>query len=130
MVDSKIEHGTDRSFGIVFTIVFLVFALYPMINSGRINLWALIIAAIFLLFALIRPKSLSFLNILWSKFGHALGGFMAPIVMFIVYFLTVVPTGLIMRLLGKDLLNQKLNKKANSYWVKRDKPIGSMKNQF
>jgi hypothetical protein len=130
MANSKIERGSDRSFGIVFTIVFLVFALYPMINSGGINLWALVIATIFLSFALIRPKSLSFLNILWSKFGHALGEFMAPIVMFALYLLAVVPTGIIMKLFSRDLLNQKLNKKANSYWVKRDWPIGSMKNQF
>ena len=127
---SKIQRGTEKSFGILFTIVFLIVALYPMTNSERINIWALIIAAIFFMFALIRPKSLSFLNILWNKFGRALGGIMAPIVLFIVFFLTVVPTGLIMKLLGKDLLNQKLNKKTTSYWVKRDKPIGSMKNQF
>tara|TARA_B100000795_G_C22704546_1_gene401022 strand:+ start:352 stop:744 length:393 start_codon:yes stop_codon:yes gene_type:complete len=130
MVNPKIERGTDKSFGIVFTIVFLIVALYPMTNSAKINIWALIISVIFLLFALIRPKSLSFLNILWSKLGYTIGGIMAPIVMFIVYFLTVVPTGLIMKFLGKDLLNQKFNKKANSYWIKREKPVGSMKNQF
>ena len=127
---SKINRGSEKSFGILFTIVFLIVALYPMTNSARINIWALIIAVIFYMFALIRPKSLSFLNILWNKFGQVLGRIMAPIVMFIVFFLTVVPTGLIMKLFGKDLLTQKINKNVNSYWVKRDKPIGSMKNQF
>ena len=127
---SKIERGSERSFGVVFTIVFLIIALYPMTNTESINLFALIIAAIFALITLIHPKSLTFLNILWYKLGLVLGAIVAPIVMFLIYFLTVVPTGLIMKLLGKDLLSQKLNKNVNSYWVKRDKPIGSMKNQF
>ena len=127
---SKIESSSDKSFGLLFSFVFLIVAFYPITNSERINMWALIIAVIFLIFALIKPKSLSFLNILWQRFGLLLGGIIAPIFIFIVYYFTVVPTGLIMKLLGKDLLNQKLNKKANSYWVNRDKPIGSMKNQF
>ena len=127
---SEIERSSDKSFGVVFAFFFLIIALYPMINSEKVNIWGLIIAAIFIMLGFIRPQSLSFLNILWHKFGLLLGGIMAPIVMFIVYFLTVVPTGLIMKLLGKDLLNQKLNKKTNSYWVERDKPMGSMKNQF
>ena len=127
---SKIERSSDKSFGMVFTIVFLIIALYPMIKSNNINLIALIISIVFFLFTFIRPQSLALLNILWQKFGKVLGGIVAPIVMFFVYFFTVVPTGLIMRLLGKDLLTQKINKNVDSYWVKRDKPIGSMKNQF
>ena len=130
MTNHKMERGTNKSFGIVFTIVFLIIAFYPLTYSVKINIWALVIAAVFLIITLIRPASLTFLNILWTKFGYTLGGIMAPIVMFIVYFLTVVPTGLIMKLLGRDLLNQKLNKKANSYWIERKKPVGSMKNQF
>ena len=127
---SKTRHGSEKSFGIVFTIVFLLFALYPLTNSKDINLWALIIAVIFLMLSFINPKALSFLNILWHKFGLMLGRITSPIIMFLIYFTTVIPTGLIMKLLGKDLLSQKLNKNVNSYWVKRDKPIGSMKNQF
>ena len=127
---SKIGHGSEKSFGIVFTIVFLLFALYPITNSKDINLWALIIAAILLMLSFIKPKALSFLNILWHKFGLMLGRITSPILMFLIYFVTVIPTGFIMKLLGKDLLSQKLNKNLNSYWVKRDKPIGSMKNQF
>ena len=127
---SKIGHGSEKSFGIVFTIVFLLFALYPITNSKDINLWALIIAVILLMLSFIKPKALSFLNILWHKFGLMLGRITSPILMFLIYFVTVIPTGFIMKLLGKDLLSQKLNKNLNSYWVKRDKPIGSMKNQF
>ena len=130
MNNNKMERGTNKSFGIVFSIVFLVVALYPLIHSEKINIWALVIAAVFLIITLIRPASLTLLNILWTKFGYMLGGIMAPIVMFIVYFLTVVPTGLIMKLFRKDLLSQKINKKVDSYWIIRDKPIGSMDNQF
>jgi hypothetical protein len=69
-------------------------------------------------------------NKLWFKFGIFLGSIIAPIVILIVYFITVIPTGLIMRLLGKDLLRQKLDKNTKSYWIERREPIGSMKNQF
>tara|TARA_B110000967_G_C18888889_1_gene565958 strand:- start:2924 stop:3328 length:405 start_codon:yes stop_codon:yes gene_type:complete len=127
---SEIERSSNKSFGVVFAFVFLIIALYPIINSEKVNIWGLIIAAIFFTLGFFRPQYLSFLNLIWHKFGLLLGGIVSPIVMFILYFLTVVPTGLIMKLLGNDLLNQKLNKKTNSYWVERDKPMGSMKNQF
>jgi len=125
--DSK---STNRSFGIVFSIVFLLVALYPIINSEGLRIWALIISAIFLLLAFIAPNTLSLPNKFWFKFGILLGSIIAPIVMLLVYFLTVLPTGLIMRLLGKDLLKQKLDKNAKSYWIERTESMGSMKNQF
>ena len=127
---SKIERGSERSFGIVFAFVFLIIALYPLINAGSLNLLALLISIIFFLLAFFKPKMLTFLNILWFKFGLFLGGMVAPIVMFILYCIAVVPTGLLMRLFNKDLLSTKIDKKVKSYWIKREKPIGSMKNQF
>ncbi len=126
----KIEQESEKSFGIVFSIVFLIVALYPLINSEGLRIWALVTSGVFLLLAFIVPKTLSIPNKLWFKFGVLLGSIIAPIVMAIVYFLTVLPTGLIMRLLGKDLLKQKLDKNAKSYWIKRSEPMGSMKNQF
>ena len=125
-----IEQSSEKSFGIVFSIVFLIVSLYPLTNFKGISIWALIISIIFLLLAFIAPKVLSLPNKLWFKFGLLLGSIVAPIVMAFVYFVTVLPTGLIMRLLGKDLLKQKLDKNAKSYWVKRSEPMGSMKNQF
>ena len=124
------EQSSPKSFGIVFSIVFLIVALYPKTNSEDIHLWAVIVSAIFLLLAFVAPQILELPNKLWFKFGLLLGSIIAPIVMVLVYFLTVLPTGLIMRFLGKDLLNQKLDKNAKSYWIKRSEPIGSMKNQF
>jgi len=124
------EQSSPKSFGIVFSIVFLIVSLYPLINSEGIRAWALAVSAIFLLLGFIAPNTLSLPNKLWFKFGILLGSIIAPIVMALVYFLTVLPTGLIMRLLGKDLLKQKLDKNAKSYWIERSEPMGSMKNQF
>jgi hypothetical protein len=78
----------------------------------------------------IAPKALSAPNKLWFKLGMALGAFVAPVVMTFVYFTTVVPIGLLMRLMGKDLLRQKLDKNAKSYWIERSQSIGSMRDQF
>ena len=124
------EQSSPKSFGIVFSIVFLIVALYPLTNSEGVNIWALIVSAIFLSLAFAVPQVLVLPNKLWFKFGILLGSIIAPIVMALVYFVTVLPAGLIMRLLGKDLLRQKLDRNAKSYWIKRDEPMGSMKNQF
>ena len=124
------EQSSEKSFGIVFSIVFLIVALYPLVNSEGLRIWALVVSIIFFLLAFLAPKILVLPNKLWFKFGLLIGSIVAPIVMAFVYFVTVLPTGLIMRLLGKDLLKQKLDKNAKSYWVKRSEPMGSMKNQF
>jgi len=124
------EQSSEKSFGIVFSIVFFIVGLYPLVNSEGLRIWALIVSVVFLLLAFVTPKVLTLPNKLWFKFGMLLGSIIAPVVMALVYFVTVLPTGLIMRLLGKDLLKQKLDKNAKSYWIKRDEPMGSMKNQF
>ena len=124
------EQSSEKSFGVVFSIVFLIVALYPLINSAGLRIWALVVSIIFFLLAFLAPKILVLPNKLWFKFGLLIGSIVAPIVMAFVYFVTVLPTGLIMRLLGKDLLKQKLDKNAKSYWVKRSEPMSSMKNQF
>ena len=124
------KQSSEKSFGVVFSIVFLIVALYPLINSEGLRIWALVVSIIFFLLAFLAPKILVLPNKLWFKFGLLIGSIVAPIVMAFVYFVTVLPTGLIMRLLGKDLLKQKLDKNAKSYWVKRSEPMGSMKNQF
>jgi hypothetical protein len=124
------EQSSEKSFGFVFSIVFLIVSLYPLINSEDFRIWALVVSIIFFLLAFLAPKIFILPNKLWFKFGLLIGSIVAPIVMAFVYFVTVLPTGLIMRLLGKDLLSQKLDKNAKSYWFKRDEPMGSMKDQF
>ena len=124
------EQSSEKSFGVVFSIVFLIVALYPLINSEGLHIWALVVSIIFFLLAFLAPKILVLPNKLWFKFGLLIGSIVAPVVMAFVYFFTILPTGLIMRLLGKDLLKQKLNKNAKSYWIKRSEPMGTMKNQF
>jgi hypothetical protein len=127
---SSPEQSSPKSFGIVFSIVFLIVALYPLINSEGLHIWALVASIIFFFLAFIAPNVLVLPNKLWFKFGLLLGSIIAPIVMALVYFSTVLPIGIIMRLLGKDLLKQKLNKNAKSYWIERREPMGTMKNQF
>ena len=127
---SKTNIGSSRNFGLFFFAVFLVLSLWPKVNDGKINIWLLGISLIFLILGLLKPKLLTPLNKLWFRFGIILGNIVSPLVMALVFFLVVTPTGLIMRVIGKDLLNKKYDKKKETYWIKRYKPIGSMKRQF
>ena len=127
MDDVKI--GSNRSFGIVFFVVFLIIAIYPLINSGELRLWSLIISIVFLVLGLVNSKNLNPLNKLWFKFGIFLGKIISPIIMGIIFFLVVTPIGLLMRLLNKDLLNLKFNN-SHSYWIEKTEPKSKMKNQF
>ena len=127
MDDIKI--GSNRSFGIVFFVVFFLVALYPLIHNEEIRIWSFIISIIFLILGLINSRILNPLNKLWFKFGILLGKIVSPIIMGIIFFLVVTPIGLIMRMLGKDLLNLKYNKNQ-SYWIEKSGPKSKMKNQF
>ena len=126
----EIKLGSNRSFGIVFFIVFVLIAIYPLINQEEVRLWSLIISFLFLFLGLLNSKILTPLNKLWFKFGILLGKIVSPIIMGIIFFLVVTPIGLLMRLFGKDVLNLKLNKNESSYWVKKVGPKSKMKNQF
>ena len=121
--------SSNRSFGILFSIVFAIIAFWPTINGNPLRLWSIPISVIFLVLGLLNSKLLNPLNIVWVKFGELLGRIVAPIVMAIIYFIIVTPIGLFMRLIGKDLLNIKFSK-SNTYWIKREKKVGSMKKQF
>ena len=127
MDDIKIS--SNKSFGIVFFIVFILIALYPLLNDQEIRIWALIISAVFLILGLLKSKLLTPLNKLWFRFGIFLGKIISPIIMGFIFFLVVTPIGFLMRLLGKDMLNLKYNKKR-SYWIEKDGPKSKMKNQF
>ena len=121
--------SSNRSFGILFSIVFAIIAFWPTINGNPLRLWSIPISVIFLVLGLLNSKLLNPLNIVWVKFGELLGRIIAPVVMAIIYFIIVTPIGLFMRLIGKDLLNIKFSK-SNTYWIKREKKISSMKKQF
>ena len=126
---SKIKVGSNKSFGIVFCVFFLIVSLYPLINGEIIRLWSLFLSVIFLILGLLNSRILTPLNILWFKFGIFLGRFVSPIVMGLVFFLVVTPTGLIMRMFKKDLLKLKKSN-SNTYWINRSEPKSDMKNQF
>ena len=126
---NNLKISSNRSFGIVFFIVFLLVALYPLIKDQEIRIWSFIISLIFLVLGLINSRVLTPLNKLWFKFGIFLGKIVSPLVMGIIFFLVVTPIGLIMRLIGKDLLNLKYNSNK-SYWIEKNGPKSEMKNQF
>ena len=127
MDDVKIS--SNRSFGIVFFLVFLLIALYPLTYGGEIRIWSIIISLFFLVLGLFKSKILTPLNKLWFKFGLFIGKIISPLIMAIIFFLVVTPTGFIMRLLRKDVLNLRYNKNK-SYWIEKNSPKSKMKNQF
>ena len=121
--------STNRSFGLVFFVVFFIIGLYPVFYSEDVRVWSLIISFIFLILGFVNSKILTPFNNLWFKFGIILGKFISPLVMGIIFFLVVTPIGLIMRLLRKDVLNLKYNKNK-SYWIEKTDQKSKMKNQF
>ena len=129
MKNQKIKIASNKSFGIVFSIVFLVIAFWPMLNGNEINYWLLTMSIVFLILGLINSKILTPLNKIWFKFGILLGNVVSPIIMGIIFFLIVTPTSIIMKLLGKDLLNLKKNNN-NSYWIEKNNQKSKMKNQY
>lgn len=129
MKHSDIKISSNKSFGIVFCILFLIISLFPILNGEGIRIWSLIISVVFLILGLLNSKFLTPLNRLWSNFGVFLGNFISPIIMAIIFFAIVTPTSIIMKILGKNLLNLKKEKK-NSYWIERSKIKSKMKDQF
>ena len=129
MDNSNIKIGTNKSFGIVFFVFFLIVSIFPLLNNGDIRVWSLIISLIFLILGILNSKILTPLNQIWFKFGILLGRFVSPVVMGIVFFAIVTPTSIIVRVLQKNLLNLKKGNKK-TYWIERSKIESKMKNQF
>tara|TARA_Y100001958_G_C21130249_1_gene471813 strand:+ start:699 stop:1082 length:384 start_codon:yes stop_codon:yes gene_type:complete len=120
---------SNKNFGLTFFIVFLIISFWPLMNNEQIRIWSLVIALIFLILGMSNSKILTSLNTIWFKFGLILGKIVSPIVMGIIFFLIVTPISIIMRILGKDLLNLKYNNQK-SYWIEKRGPKSKMKNQF
>ena len=127
---SKIKMSSNRNFGLVFCIVFLIISLWPLIHGEQVRIWSSIISFVFLILGLMNSKLLTPLNKLWFKFGMILGAIVAPVVMGVVFFLVITPIGIFMKIIGKDLLNKKYDKKKATYWIIRGKPVSTMKQQF
>lgn len=130
---NETKGSSDRAFGLVFTIVFGIIACYPLLSGGAIRLWSLIVAGIFLVLALLIPAVLAPANRLWMKFGELLHRIVSPLALGIVFYVTVLPTGLLLRLFGKDPLRLRLDPTAESYWITREPPgpaAESLNNQF
>ena len=129
MKKNKIKISSNKSFGIVFFTVFLIIAIWPLLNGYEIRYWSLIISIVFLILGILNSKILTPLNKTWFKIGILLGNVISPIIMSIIFFLVVTPTSFIMKILGKNLLNLKKNTK-NSYWITKQNKNSRMKNQF
>ena len=130
---SAVKQGSDRSFGIVFSIVFVIVALWPLWDGGAPHIWAFIVAAVFLGAALAWPRLLGPLNRLWLAFGALLHRIVSPIFMAVLFYVTITPMGLIMRMLGKRPIPMDFDKTKDSYWIEREPPgpaPDTMKNQF
>jgi len=125
----KAKKSSDKSFGILFSIVFFLISVWPLLAGENIRIWSLVISIIFLILGLLNSKFLGPLNNSWIKLGEILGRVIAPIVMAIIYFIILTPLSLLIKLFGKDLLQLKFSN-VNSYWIKRKKNVGSMKKQF
>ena len=121
--------NSNKSFGILFFVVFFLYGIWPILSSNEIRIWSLSMGIIFLILGLLNSKLLTPFHNIWLKFGTLLGRIVSPIVLFLVYFVFITPIAVIIRLSGKDLLKKKFNK-SPSYWIKRGKNIGTMKKQF
>ena len=125
----KSKRSSNRSFGILFFLVFFFIGIWPILNEESLRVWSIIVAIIFLVLGLLKSKILNPLNKTWVKIGEFLGLVVAPIVMALIYFIVLTPLSFIIKLFGKDLLKTKYSK-IDSYWIKRKKNVGSMKKQF
>ena len=128
-MNQDVKLPSNRNFGVVFCIVFMIISLWPLLSQNEIRIWSLVVSIIFLLLGLINSTLLTPLNKLWFKFGILLGNIISPIIMGIIFFFVVTPTGLLMKIFKKDPLNLKKNN-SNTYWTDKDNNNNSMRNQF
>ena len=126
---NDIKISSNRSFGLVFFVVFLLISIYPLLHGQNLRFWSLIVAIIFLALGLLNSKILTPLNKIWFKFGLLLGRIVSPVIMSIIFFFVVTPISFVMKILGKDILNLKQNNN-NTYWIEKSGPKSKMKNQF
>tara|TARA_Y100000590_G_scaffold250955_1_gene281847 strand:+ start:57 stop:452 length:396 start_codon:yes stop_codon:yes gene_type:complete len=127
---NKIKISSNRSFGIVFFLVFFLIGIWPVLSNESIRLWFIILSFVFLVLGLINSNFLTPLNKIWYQFGILLGNIISPIVMLIIFFLVITPIGIVLRIFKKDILQLKTSKKQKTYWINRNQKIGSMRKQY
>jgi hypothetical protein len=125
---NKISKKNNITFGILFFILFLIISLYPLKSSGVIRVWSIVLSLVFLIITIIKPNLFRFLNKLWIQFGILLGKIISPLIMGLVFFFVVTPTGIFVRILKKDVMG--LKRGASSYWINREDKAHSMRKQF
>ena len=130
MKQKENKTSSNKNFGLVFFVIFIIITLWPLLNDGNIRIWSIIVSIIFLILGLLNSKILTPFNKLWMRLGALLGIIVSPIVMGVVYFGIITPIGLIMKLFGKDVLNLKLDKNKKTYWTLKKKIPSKMKDQF
>jgi hypothetical protein len=119
----KNKKNSNRSFGVLFSLVFLLIAFWPVLKTNNINdlrLWSIAFSAAFLILGVLKSKILTPLHIIWIKFGTFLGKIISPIVLAILFFVVVTPIGLLLKVFKKDILNLEINNTIKTYWVKRN----------
>lgn len=127
---TSMKTGTNRSFAFVFAFVFLLIGFWPLVANEFVRIWPIAIAVGLIAIGLLKPNIVAIPNRLWGLLGIFLGKITTPVVMFCMFAIIIVPTGLVLRIFGKDTLGLKFDSASKSYWMKRDEPPGSMKNQF
>tara|TARA_B100001245_G_scaffold229151_1_gene207202 strand:+ start:517 stop:912 length:396 start_codon:yes stop_codon:yes gene_type:complete len=127
---NKIEMSSNRSFGVVFFVVFFLIGIWPIFSLSAIRHWFIMTSLVFLILGLLNSNLLTPFNKIWYKIGILLGNIISPIIMLVIFFLVVTPTGFILRIFKKDLLNLKTNKNKATYWIDRNQKIGTMRKQY
>lgn len=133
IVNEEVQGPSDRSFGLTFSAVFLIIALFPLFFGGSMRLWGIAVASVLLVVSFAAPGLLSSLNRLWFRFGLLLHKIINPVVLGVLFYLVVTPVGLLMRLSGKDPLRLRFDSATKSYWIRRETavpPAEGMTNQF
>ncbi len=119
-----------KTFALIWSFIFSIIGLWPLIDNGGIRLWALAITLIFILIAFLKPAILKSFYKIWIKIGEFVGNIVSKVIMIILFYGMFTPTALVLKIFGKDLLRKKLDKNSPTYWIKRETQPGSLKNQF
>ncbi len=118
------------TFALIWALIFMVIGLAPAVKQGDIRIWSVVVSVLFAVIAILKPQVLTGFYKVWVRLGGFVGGVFSKVIMFVLYFGFFTPVSLFLKLLGKDLLNKKVDRSQKSYWIERKEQPQSMKNQF